>query len=303
MTGTDHNSAHLPTSLQLVDDTIIEILRAPAEDLGAVLLAGWNGFTMLATVVVALVEQWPDEDVPHRYVIARNHNHAACAVAIRYLEQAPGLPPTNRTPTPISGWVSLADIDKYACLPFQAATMPADLACAAIEVHGPHIVAARIPKLAEVLNAGLAASIRFATDPADSKALAVGVAMSSEIADAWQGRLHTFLTTSKGLEQTAAGAGEHGPRPIGRLQHDTTLVNLLHRAATNAAGRDGWASMAEVGSVIRKIDPTFAPQTYGHPNLTRLVYATGLFLIRKVPQSKGAPTMYIRPNAQPSTDR
>lgn len=52
--------------------------------------------------------------------------------------------------------------------------------------------------------------------------------------------------------------------------------------------------MAEVGSAIRKIDPAFASQTYGHLNLTRLVYATGLFLTRKVPQSKGAPTMYIK---------
>ncbi|WP_280269136.1 OST-HTH/LOTUS domain-containing protein [Nocardia wallacei] len=179
-------------------------------------------------------------------------------------------------------------------LPFDARTLPAELAEAAIDVHGPHIVATRIPKLADALNAGLAASIRYATDPANRKALAVGTAMSAEIGDAWQGRLHTFLTTAKDLEKAAAQAGEHEPWPIDRLQHNTALVTLLRDAVTRVADQDGWASMAQTGSAIRELDRTFFPQSYGYPSLTRLIYATELFRTRKINHNQGAPTVYIK---------
>ncbi|WP_280275298.1 hypothetical protein [Nocardia wallacei] len=56
---TEHNAADKPTASALIDDTIVEVLQAPSDDVGAVLLAGWNGFTMLATVVVQLVSAGP----------------------------------------------------------------------------------------------------------------------------------------------------------------------------------------------------------------------------------------------------
>ncbi len=291
---TEENIVDTPTSLQLVDTTIVEILRAPSEDVSAVLLAGWNGFTTLATVVMMLVEQWPDDDVPHRYVVARDHDCAASAVAVRYLERAPGLPPTDRSPQPVSGWVSFADISEGTKLSFDVQRVPAELAAAAIAVHGPHIVASRVPRLAAALNTGLAASIRYAENPADSKALTVGTAMASEICDAWQGRLRTFLTTSKDLKKLPRSLVSISLGPQSACNRTPPWCACCARLRERVADRDGWASIAQVGSAIRAMDPGFLPQVYGCPNLTRLIYATELFRTRKVNHDKGAPTVYIR---------
>ncbi|WP_067473404.1 hypothetical protein [Nocardia amamiensis] len=228
-------SSH-PTALKLIDDTIREIYWAEAKDTEAVLLSGWNGFTMLATAVMLLVEHWPDPDeIPDWYMFARNHNHAACAVAVRYLEKAPGLPPTDRTPQSVSGWATREDVSDQVPVPYDIRLWTAEQADPLVEVFGSQLVASCIPKLSLALNLGLSAAIPHTTGRADRKALTVGVAMSAEICDCWEGRLRTYFRTRKDLERTAAGAGER-KRATEQLQRDHTLVRMLRDAVARSAG-------------------------------------------------------------------
>ncbi|WP_225731057.1 MULTISPECIES: OST-HTH/LOTUS domain-containing protein [unclassified Nocardia] len=283
-----------PTALQLLKDTIAEINRAPVSDVEAVLLAGWNGFTMLATLVEQLVAHWPEpEEIPEWYVFARNHNQAAAAVAVRYLEKAPGLPPTDRTARPVAGWAAREDVTDCVPVPYDVRLWPAELADPVVAVFGSRLALARIPRLGLALNVGLHASIPHAADPIDRKALAVGVAMSAAICDCWEGRLATYFSTPKDFERAAAGAGER-QRTGRQLTHDTALVGILREALAGCADGDGWASIAAAGSRIRALAPDFQPQAYGYPNLTQLILATGLFQTRKTEHGKGQLTIYIR---------
>lgn len=270
-----------PTVVSLLDRTIADIYRASATNTEAVLLSGWNGFTMLTTATILLVEHWPDpETMPDWYTFARNHNQTASAVAVRYLERAASLPPSDRTSQPVSGWATRADVSGWVPVPYDLRLWPDDIADAAVEVFGARLVIDRIPKLGLALNLGLAAGVPYARHSGDRKALAVGVAMSSQICDCWEGRLNTYFGSRKQMERAAAAAGAH-EWSTEELRGDPALIHLLRRAIVNCADVDGWAALPEIGSAIRRSEPDFWCEAYGYSGLTRLIKATRLFQVRK----------------------
>ena len=274
----DSSTPHTPSALQMITATIRDIHVADAKEIPAVLLSGWNGFTMLATATVLVVEQWPDPDepVPDRLVFLRNYNHAAASVAVRYLEQAPSLPSTDRTTVPVCGWATLQEVMDRIPVSWDIRGWPADEVDAVTEAFGLQRVLLLLPKLGFALNVGFHAASHHVLDPADRRAVYVGIAMSAEICDAWAGRLHTYLSSPDQLEHTAAGAGEHRCA-TGQLRDDDRLAALLRAAIARAADGDGWASIPAVGSALRAANPDFRPDRYGYPKLTELILATELF--------------------------
>lgn len=50
-----------------------------------------------------------------------------------------------------------------------------------------------------------------------------------------------------------------------QLRGDTALVELLRAAISAAAGDDGYAPLAHVGSIVTKRKTDFEARTYGYP--------------------------------------
>lgn len=281
------------TAFALISDAIQDLYRAADTDTDAVLLAGWNGFTMLATTTAMLVEQAPDPDrVPERLILVRNNNVAACTVAIRYLEKAPALPPT-RTPQPMSEWASLAEVTARAPVPYDIRLWPSEKDDRIVDRIGWGLAESQMPVLSSALNLRFSTAAKHATDRADRKALQVGTAMSTAISECWQGRLRTYFATTTSLERIAVAAGE-SPWTAVELQQEQPLIQLLREAIARCSAPDGWASTAAIGIELHLLDPDFWPDAYGYTGLARLLSATQLFQIRSVQHGKSYNTIKVR---------
>lgn len=60
-------------------------------------------------------------------------------------------------------------------------------------------------------------------------------------------------------------------KPKGDLAIGNDIVKLLKNMIDDLADDNGWASLAEVGSMINKIKPDFDPRIYGFAKLTPLI--------------------------------
>lgn len=56
-----------------------------------------------------------------------------------------------------------------------------------------------------------------------------------------------------------------------RKKISKTVKTLFKRAFDLAVQEDGWASLAELGSRLKQLDPSFDPRTYGYQRLSLLV--------------------------------
>ncbi|MEU4219832.1 OST-HTH/LOTUS domain-containing protein [Actinoplanes sp. NPDC026623] len=77
----------------------------------------------------------------------------------------------------------------------------------------------------------------------------------------------------------------------------TRLVRQLRAAVEAASDDDGWAALAHVGHLLITKSPDFDPRSWGHPKLSDLVKATGLFDSerRKTPSGDCRRRLYPRP--------
>jgi uncharacterized LabA/DUF88 family protein len=103
----------------------------------------------------------------------------------------------------------------------------------------------------------------------------------------------------------AAPAGtslSRAPRtPPARLKGDTALVNLLGNAVEASSDEDGWAHLANVGSIITKQRPDFDSRSYGYAKLSDLMAATALFdLDRRLPGDGKPAVLYVRDKRHPA---
>jgi uncharacterized protein (TIGR00288 family) len=69
-----------------------------------------------------------------------------------------------------------------------------------------------------------------------------------------------------------------------KLRGDARLVQMLRNAVDAAAGDDGWAHLGEVGNQIGN-QASFDSRNHGYRKLSDLVEATGLFEVKRSPQS------------------
>jgi len=73
-----------------------------------------------------------------------------------------------------------------------------------------------------------------------------------------------------------------------QLASDRKLTTLLHKAVEMVANEDGWATLSAVGAAILAQKPEFDQRKYGHPKLSKLMEATGLFAF------KGSQVLYVK---------
>ncbi|RYP90890.1 hypothetical protein DL770_002967 [Monosporascus sp. CRB-9-2] len=76
---------------------------------------------------------------------------------------------------------------------------------------------------------------------------------------------------------------------------DSRLVSQLETAVEAASDDDGWAALADVGTLIAKRHPDFDSRSYGYGKLSDLVTATLLFDVTRRSPGKGkSEIVYVR---------
>jgi uncharacterized LabA/DUF88 family protein len=73
----------------------------------------------------------------------------------------------------------------------------------------------------------------------------------------------------------------------------TPLRPLLSAAISSASQDDGWASLAIVGTLVLKSDPSFDPRNFGFKKLGELVKSQKYLEVKSVPISEGAQNAHI----------
>jgi len=76
---------------------------------------------------------------------------------------------------------------------------------------------------------------------------------------------------------------------------DRQLTIQLEAAVEAASDDDGWAALADVGTLITKRHPDFDSRSYGYSKLSELVIATSLFDVNRRSLGKGkSEVVYVR---------
>lgn len=79
------------------------------------------------------------------------------------------------------------------------------------------------------------------------------------------------------------------------VSQDTALITLLQNAIDDCADDDGWAGLAECGSLIKKQFPDFDPRNYGYSKLSKLIEDTKHFEIwRRALENSGRKVVFLR---------
>lgn len=85
---------------------------------------------------------------------------------------------------------------------------------------------------------------------------------------------------------------EPTPMPESK-QGPEKLEPMLRTAVTAAAGEDGWASLATVGSIINKNNPAFDPRNYGCQKLGELVRQKKYLDVKEEPVGDGSSNVHL----------
>ena len=79
------------------------------------------------------------------------------------------------------------------------------------------------------------------------------------------------------------------------ISKDKELIKRLTNAVDDCADDEGWAALAECGSLIKKQFPDFDPRNYGYSKLSRLIEETQAFEIEpRSVENSARKVMYIR---------
>lgn len=79
------------------------------------------------------------------------------------------------------------------------------------------------------------------------------------------------------------------------LLKDAGLADQLETAVEAASEDDGWAPLADVGSLMTKRHPDFDPRSYGYSKLSGLFAATAIFEVTRRSPGKGkSEIVYVR---------
>lgn len=108
------------------------------------------------------------------------------------------------------------------------------------------------------------------------------------------------LDTETAIEETNSPTTPTNGTKKSRQQlcQDTRLVNILRNSVDEFADDDGWALLANCGSLIKRQFPDFDSRTHGYSTLTKLIEATNLFNIdkRQSSSNNSRHVVYIRDN-------
>jgi len=76
---------------------------------------------------------------------------------------------------------------------------------------------------------------------------------------------------SKNVKESAPKSKTSPPKDSGIDKIDQKFIELIKTSVEDIADDDGWAFLAEVGTLIMKKKPDFDPRNYGFPKLTPLI--------------------------------
>ena len=96
-------------------------------------------------------------------------------------------------------------------------------------------------------------------------------------------------------EESKKVSSKEKPKTNQDISKDKALIKLLKNTIDDCADDDGWAALAECGSLIKKQFPDFDPRNYGYPKLSRLIEETKAFDIwRRSVENSDRKVMYLR---------
>ncbi|HEX3026484.1 MAG TPA: NYN domain-containing protein [Clostridia bacterium] len=106
--------------------------------------------------------------------------------------------------------------------------------------------------------------------------------------------LEIINSSADAPEASAESAGETAPKPREISKVDRKVIKLITNSVTDLADENGWAFLAEVGSLIAKKQPDFDSRNYGFSKLTRLVESIGKFELDVREKENHIKHIYIR---------
>jgi uncharacterized LabA/DUF88 family protein len=96
-------------------------------------------------------------------------------------------------------------------------------------------------------------------------------------------------------EQESKRSSKPSQKVTKDIAKDKALIKLLKNTVDDCADDDGWAALAECGSLIKKQFPDFDPRNYGYSKLSRLIEETKAFDIwRRSVDNSDRKVMYLR---------
>jgi len=104
---------------------------------------------------------------------------------------------------------------------------------------------------------------------------------------AFRNACHVFVSTEN-LRQGAA------PKPALEPTSRDAAREILLRAFDKVEKDDGLARLDELGQVLRRLDPSFDPRTYGEPRLVDLIRALPDTFSIERPKDAGPGELYVR---------
>jgi uncharacterized LabA/DUF88 family protein len=96
-------------------------------------------------------------------------------------------------------------------------------------------------------------------------------------------------------EQESKRSSKKSQKVTKDITKDKALIKLLKNTIDDCADDDGWAALAECGSLIKKQFPDFDSRNYGYSKLSRLIEETKAFDIwRRSVENSDRKVMYLR---------
>lgn len=89
-------------------------------------------------------------------------------------------------------------------------------------------------------------------------------------------------------------AGDTAPKPREISKVDRRVINLISNSVSDLADENGWAFLAEVGSLIAKKQPDFDSRNYGFSKLSKLIESIGRFELDVREKENHIKHIYIR---------
>jgi uncharacterized LabA/DUF88 family protein len=90
------------------------------------------------------------------------------------------------------------------------------------------------------------------------------------------------------------------PAPVEQDKPTADALQSMMRSAVNAAAKEnGWASLAAIGSLLVKNDPSFDPRNYGFQKLGELVRKQSYLEVREVAATDGSAIVHIQVRIKP----
>jgi len=103
-----------------------------------------------------------------------------------------------------------------------------------------------------------------------------------------------LVTEKKAPRPSRPQRGKGTEKAVREEKDDADPMPLLTQAFEMAVQQDGWARLDMMGSALYQLDPGFDPRTYGHKQLSRMMYKLKDRIEMRSQELDGATLFYVR---------